>query len=191
MIHYTLLPEIERRLLKREYRIRLFIFFLFFISCAILIGVFSLIPAYILSFSQEKDILKSLEYLQKNRKENGMEVIIKELKESDDIIKKLNENNKENIFSQIIYKIISHKNSGIYISSFQFPIPDNESTSTQTAIIQGRASSRESLISFKGRLESDTSISKVELPVSDLAKSKDISFSVRVSISSVLVNKIK
>ena len=103
MIHYTLLPEKEIRELKREYRIRLFISILFFISIAIVIGIFSLMPAFIMSYSQEKSALNQIELVRKNRNSKEIENIIKELKQNSDDLKKINLNiNNKVSYSEII-----------------------------------------------------------------------------------------
>ena len=46
-------------------------------------------------------------------------------------------------------------------------------------VVQGIAPTREALVSYKNRLEGLTIGNKVELPISELAKSKDIRFSLR------------
>ena len=82
MIHYTLLPEKEIKTLKREYRMRLVIFFLFFMSVAVLAGIFSLTPGFVLSYTQEKEALEHLKKVEKSRKDKGLDSIIKELNET-------------------------------------------------------------------------------------------------------------
>jgi hypothetical protein len=52
-----------------------------------------------------------------------------------------------------------------------------------TVVLQGKALTREGLIAFKKNLEQDKRFSGVELPISDLAKSKDIPFALRLSYS--------
>ena len=158
------------------------IFSLFFISCSIVLGIFSLAPAYILSFSEKKEIMQKLESSNRDRRENGTEAIMKDLKKSNTQIKSIKSYDKSLIFSDIIALIISHKNSGIYINSLQFQKSSDPESKLREMIVQGKAITRESLVSFKNKLELEEKISKVELPVSDLAKSKNISFSIKLSL---------
>ena len=181
MIHYTLLPEKEIKALKREYRMRLVIFFLFFMSVAVLAGIFSLTPGFVLSYTQEKEALSHLKNVEKNRKDNGLDSIVKELNETNTIIKKLEDHSGDLVYSRIIFQIIGHKTSGLTIKSFDISKSPN-ATSTADVVIQGKATTRDSLISFKNKLEADPLISNLQLPVSDLAKSKDISYSIKISI---------
>lgn len=185
MIHYTLLPENEIKKLKREYRTRLVIFMLFFMSCAVLFGIAALAPGYILSYSLEKDALDKLDVLQKSRQTSGSNNMIKELADSNKIINKLKDYKTSIPFSSIISKIISYKPSGVSIRSFDVSSLTEEASSTINAVIQGKASSRESLVLFRDKISSDPLVEKVELPVSDLAKSKDISYSIKISIKQI------
>ena len=86
------------------------------------------------------------------------------------------------LYSSIINEIVKNKNSGLTINSFNFS-SQGAATSSISTVIQGKASTRESLIQFKTKLTSDPKITNVELPVSDLAKSKNISYSIKLSIS--------
>ncbi len=185
MIHYTLLPEKEIKLLKREYKTRFLVFLLFFVSGAVLLGIGSLVPAYIYSFSQAKDALSRAKFLQESRQQRGVDEVLKELKQTDLDVKKLQEHQDKVVFSNIITQLISSKTSGIRISSFTFSnvvVDANSKKNIFATILQGKANTRENLVEFKKKLESDPSVLGVELPVSDLAKSKDIAFSLKISM---------
>lgn len=181
MIHYTLLPEKQIRALKREYRVRLLIFLLFFMSCSILVGVLSLTPAFVSSYLEEKGLMNMIILAEKNKKVQQTGNLIKDFSKSNEMVKRLKENKSSIIFSDIISNIITYKPQGLSIRSFSISEENTTGTSTIVAIIQGKSSSRETLVLFKDRLESDPLVSKVELPVSDLVKSKDISYSIKVS----------
>lgn len=182
MIHYTLLPEKEIKVLKKEYRTRLFIVALFFISFSILAGVASLIPSYVYSYIQEKDALTSLQALQDSRKERGTDSVIKELAAAQTLVEDLKKYHDSADFSQVISEIISRKNSQILLNSFQIKESEDIAKKSLDVVIQGKALTRDSLLAFKKNLEQNPFISKIELPVSDLAKSKDISFALKLII---------
>lgn len=183
MIHYTLLPETEVKTFRREYRTRLIIFLSFFISFAVLIGICSLAPAYIYSYSQEKEALGKAQSIQKSLKESGTDEIFQDLRQASEIMARLKGNTSPKPFVDIVTSIIADKNTGIKINSFGFTeIINASSTPIFSVNISGKSGTRESLVSFKKKLESDEYIQSVELPVSDLAKSKDIDFSMKLSI---------
>jgi len=183
MIHYTLLPENEIKALKKEYRTRLTVFQLFFMSCAVLIGTGSLLPAYIFSYNQEKSALDQLSSFQKSRQERGMDSVMSDFKITNDAIA-LIDMSKESIgYSNIISNIIRQKPYGLTIKSFSLGETNATATSSITAVIQGKSNTREELIKFRDSLELDPRVLKVELPVSDLAKNKNISYSIKIVIS--------
>ena len=182
MIHYTLLPEKEIKSLKKEYRTRLFIVMLFFVSCAIFIGIISLVPSYIYSYTQEKDALKNLQALQDGRRERGTDVIMKDLSATQALIDSLKFRRDGIEFSQVIHEIILRKPAALSINSFQATKSPEAETASVDVVIQGKAPTRDSLLALKKSLEQNPLISKIDLPVSDLAKSKDISFVLRLTI---------
>lgn len=186
MIHYTLLPEREIRILKREYRTRLVVILLFFMSLSVVVGIISLVPAYVFSSFQEKEASANLNNIKNSDQKNEFESAIKELTSTNDLVKRLNGNKSPMVSSEVVGRIISNKSAGIKLNSIQFSgVSDsakNATTSVTQIIIQGRSVDRETLVKFKNSLEADELFTKIELPVSDLTKSKDITFSVRLSI---------
>ncbi|MDQ5893637.1 MAG: hypothetical protein QG640_649 [Patescibacteria group bacterium] len=182
MIHYTLLPDKEIKSLKKEYRTRLFIVAAFFISCGILVGIGSLIPAYIFSYTQEKEALRSLQTLQENRKERGTDVVITDLASAQVLMDELKKHQDNTEFSQIISEIILRKPTQVSVNSFQLGLSKETASSSLDVIVQGKALTRDSLVNFKKSLEQNPLISKIDLPISDLAKSKDISFTLKLII---------
>lgn len=182
MIHYTLLPEKETKFLKKEYKIRLFIISAFFICCGVMIGVISLLPAFILSKYQEKEALDHIQSIKNEGQQKEITTILVELSDSSKIIKKIKEDQSSIVFSNFISEIILHKNGQISINSIKMSIPNNASSSIEV-ILQGKASSRESLVTFKKDLENDARIINTELPISDLAKSKNISFAIKFNMT--------
>lgn len=152
-------------------------------SCAVLIGIVSLIPAYFFSYTQEKEVLSSLASLQKGRQERGTNTILSELAESNKIIKTLKGQNKNVIYSDIISQIIHQKPSGLTINSFNVVTVNSSSTVPVDVSLQGKASTRDALIKFKNNVEASAFVTKVDLPISDLAKNKDLSFSMKISFA--------
>ncbi len=154
-------------------------------SCSVLAGIISLAPAYVYSYTREKEVLNRLTELQKNREDGGLIAIKKELTDTSAMIKKVKEGDSSIIYSSIVYNIINHKPAGVSINSFDLSSTGATATSTIIVVMQGKANTRESLVTFKDRLTKDPLITKVELPVSDLAKSRDISYSIKISITPI------
>lgn len=181
MIHYTLLPQEEIKSLRHEYRVRFFIILIFFVSCGIILGIFSLIPSSLLSYAQEMQVSEKTSALQKIRKESGVEVVEKDLVESQRIADRMVKDRNTIAYFDSIQKIAMHRPASLFISSFEIT-HERATSSPYLAVIQGKAATRESLLAFKSALEQDVSFEAIDLPLSDLAKSKDVSFALKLKI---------
>ncbi len=180
MIYYTLLPEDEIKILRREYHIRLFITIVFFISSFFVIGILSLIPSYIYTNGVEEKIAQKTSDIEKDRKASGIDSIERELINDNKKIKKLiSDSTNTASYFDLVQKVISSKKSGITVYSFN--ISKGEATTSPIVIVfSGKSPTREALINFKEGLELERNFSKVELPISDLVKNKDLTFSIRL-----------
>lgn len=154
---------------------------MFFVSCAVLIGIVALLPAYLSSYSLEKNSIKELDKVQKNKESRGINAVIKELEQTDKVVKKLKDDDVKNQTSSIIEKILTHRTPSIIFSSLQVTNIKN-ATSSAEVIIQGVSSTRETLLTFKKSLEMDPEIYDIEMPISDLAKGKNSDFAIKLQI---------
>ena len=182
MIHYTLLPEKEALELRREYRIRIFIVLTFFVSCAVMIGCVSLFPAYITSSIQEREQADKLITIQKNKEARGVDITLRELSTSNEILTKLKQDDQQVYFSNVIQEIVALRSVTITFNSIQISNIKDDKDSSIEVVLQGKSSSRESLLDFKKNLEQNYLFSKVEFPILDLTKIKDIPFAVKLSV---------
>lgn len=180
MIHYTLLPEKEMHALRREYRTRVLIMLVFFISFGLILGTVSIIPSYIMIYSQEKN---SLDKIRKDKEDNSNTDIVqitKELTSDAGLIKKIRSNQKNIFFSDFIKKTAEHKTKSVILTAFSVSASTNAS-STAKVVVQGKALTREALFDLKKVFESDPLVVSVELPISDFTKVKDIDFSMLIT----------
>jgi hypothetical protein len=184
MIHYILLPAEERHALRREYRLRIAIVMLFFVSFAILIGIVSLTPAYLNTYSQENAALLSQVNVQKSRAESGADKIEKDLVLSQAIAQKiLNEKDPIN-YTGMFQQILSHRNKNVELTSFMVSRDSATSTFAKVAL-EGKALTREGLLQFKTDLEQDKSFSGITLPLEDLTKSKNAAFNLQLKYKKI------
>jgi len=181
MIHYTLLPQKDIKELKNEYHIRLFILLAFFFSCSVLIGIVSLFPAYIMSSIKEKEVNINFDSIQKDKKNRGVDATLNDLKQSNEMISIMKTDDKNSSFSNIIEKFTKVRPSLITFTSLQMTNTENDKMNVEI-IVQGKAMSREALLGFKKNLELNEMISKIEFPIMDLTKNKDIPFAVKLRL---------
>lgn len=178
-MNYTFLPQYERNKLKTEYRVRAAIVFLFVLSVSVVIGIVSLFPTFILSKIEEKNQLSMIAETNKKNDANGMNDIKAQLTKDNTLLIKATEVAKNPSYSSAIRDIINAKGT-VKIDSISF---SNNSTTTVDVFVQGFSVNRDSLLAFKSRLESAFSGSTVDLPLSELAKNKDIKFSFKFSFN--------
>lgn len=176
---YTLLPEKYVAKLKREYRVRFATMFFFFITIALAIGAVSLFPSYILSRGQERQATQDLSSLKKIAATSGADQVEKDALNTKTLVRAITGHQDAVLLSDIVESIVAHRKSSVTISSLEVGRP---SPTAVTARISGVALTRDALVAFKKELEGDARFIKVELPVSDLAKSKNIRFSMNLSI---------
>ncbi len=181
MIHYILIPEGERRALRREYRLRITIVAFLFVSCALVVGIGSLLPVYIFSYGQEREAILREEAVRKSRIESGADQIEKDLIITQAIAERILAEKDPVSYTGLIQKILSYRKKEILVAAFEFT--KDVSTSTLGRVsVQGKALSREALLEFKKSIEGDKTFTDIELPLSDLAKSKNLDFNLRFKI---------
>jgi len=176
-MRHTLLPIDLKRSLRHDYRIRATIVFLFMLSISGLVGIVSLLPSFIHAMVEKISSEKNLAPLTQNvEKDNNADIFMDVAKQASYIFMYNDNSGGKTNFSRIIQNIVEQRGSVKIISL----VVSRTSTSTVLTVIQGIAPNRESLLSFKERLENGTSKNIVNLPVSPLKDSKDIKFSMSI-----------
>jgi hypothetical protein len=176
-MQHTLLPLHERITLRREYRIRAAIVLCFTLSLVGLIGIASFFPAFLKASTEARSAQNEAAILQKNKKDSGLTSIQQTVAQSQKLLSTLGGKVSGTKMSAIIESIVSMRNN-VRLTSINVT---QTGTTTATIVMQGVAPTRDALLSFKNRLESAVPGNKVELPVSELAKSTNVEFSMRLT----------
>jgi hypothetical protein len=174
-MRHTLLPLQERIVLRREYYIRINIVFCFLLSLAIFVGISALFPVYIKAISTRSEFESQVKKTN-NDVDQKVKEVQKSIANSLSILDSLNKESNSVLISDIIGGIINMKGN-LKFSSIS---ASKVSTSTFMISVQGIAPDRNSLLNFKKSFENMSPKNKVELPVSSLAKSTNIQFSLQL-----------
>lgn len=147
------------------------------LSMTALVSVMSILPSYFLSdvqVSAAKAELANIKDINSKNGSNAFSVAISDTKEILSILGPVRTSVSPSIYIEMIleHKTPSIKISGISITSGQKTV----------ATVSGTADTRASLVSFVGALRGDDLVAGVDLPVSDLASSRNIPFSVSVEL---------
>ncbi|MBP6858511.1 MAG: hypothetical protein KBC33_01615 [Candidatus Pacebacteria bacterium] len=139
------------------------------------IGIGSLFPAYVKVSFEERGQAALLQGDMGGQASGGIAEMTRELQEDTMLMRELSRTLGGQRPSTLVKDVVSARGS-VKIQSI---VVSDISTTSAVMVIQGVAATRESLVSFKTRLENMSVGNKVELPISELAKSKDIPFSLR------------
>ncbi len=175
-MRHTLLPLHERILLRREYHIRVTIVFLFLLCLSLLIGISSLFMTYMKALSLESEIQAKVKSLDKDGVSGDIKEIQQSVVRSLALLDSLNKEKTPILYSDLIAGLINMRGT-LKFTGFSVA---KSGTTTYSINLQGIAPTRNSLLSFKSNFENLTPGNKVELPVSELAKSSNINFSLQL-----------
>ncbi len=170
----NLLTDQTKHRLRAKYLNSLFFIMFLLLSTAIIIGAGALVPSYLLSQSRKSVVENKANLVKKGLKQREPELSTEALKFARSEIGLLSESKGEKLFSDRLRRILEKKPPGISITSFSYVAGSDEEGSLN---ISGTALSREDLLSLERGLKNEPDFTSVVLPVSNLAKEKDISFS--------------
>lgn len=172
-MHHTLLPLNERRALQREYHVRALSVLCFALSVAGIIGIGSLFPAFIRALVEERSAQNDLASIEKAKDISGLTEIQKSVTAGTKVLSALSDGLSRPVPS-ILAGLVVEQRGNIRLTSMTIQYVGS---STVSVTVQGMAPTREALLAFKSRLETEQQGNKVILPVSTLAKATNIQFS--------------
>ena len=172
---YTLIPSPERKALHREYARRTAIVILFAASLVGTIGIGSLFPSFIRAATEAASAKSQLDLATKSKNKKGLSDIQQQVAMGQSSMIVLTSGIDRTRLSFLVESIVKQRDT-VRINSISL---NSVSSSSAEAVISGSAPTRDSLVSFKTRLESSGVIS-VDLPVSELAKSTNVPFSINL-----------
>lgn len=174
----NLLLEKDKKLLQKEYFLRVTLISLLFAIFAIIIGIVFLFPSYFISVTKEKAIKNQTKIIQASIDviEQGAQTT--ELLAANEKLKLFSLNKNETPTTDIFEVVVRAMPNGVQVSKL-FLIRRVEQKNELT--IEGIATNRETLLSFQKKLQQESLFEKVFLPISGFASDKDIEFSIRIT----------
>jgi hypothetical protein len=167
----NVLPFEVKKKLRQEYLMRLSAFGLALASLAGLLAAAMLVPALIYAKSERSGyeiIIGNIEGV--DGKEDVFETV-RAVKEKITFL-------KSGVASPILplfKKVVDAKRNGIVISGISF-------TRNNAVVIEGVASTRAALVAYRDTITAISDFSSVQLPISELAKSSNIEFTLNASL---------
>ena len=179
-------PETQKKMMRREYRVRLVTTSLIFVSVALVVAIVFLIPSLVLSQSRKNTTVQQLETFKGFAELQETNESFEELRIANEKITLLSLGGGGVSVEDILDTIAYVKPTAISVSGISMSQRVVEDVLEQSVTLSGVADTRTDLLSFVELLEKEELFSNVDLPISNLAKEREISFSLSFLITSVL-----
>lgn len=177
-MRHTLIPAQERAAIHSEYHVRVAIVLISTVAVAVAVGIVALFPAYMSALAAEGQARADIQALRSNSEAEGLSKIETELAADKKLITALAKGSQKSQISELVRLVVATRGP-VTISSFT---ADRQGTSTAQLVLKGVAPARADLLAFKSRLEALAVGTKADLPISDLKKSVNLPFSIKLTM---------
>lgn len=179
LIHtmYKLLSDEVRKMVEGEYAVRRAVVIVGSLIFVLVVAVTGILPSYLLSKSRHEEVSERARIagsMEPDIKSQEMQGWLAGINLKIKVLSRVVEQEK---FSGVIESIISEKASGIRLSSFSWKQDGVDILVT----VSGVAESRQSLLAFEDKLRGSKEFKEVTLPVSNLAKDRDVPFDLKLT----------
>jgi hypothetical protein len=171
----NILPENEKKNIDREYQFRKIAVILFAVLGLIIIAIVALLPSYILAIYKSKTAMLPIGV------QDAVEKQVQFKRQLDDakvLIRVLKPETNSQVPSEVIQLLAKHKTESITINDISI---EKKKGAELGVIVKGVAQTRDSLSRFTDALMKETTIAKVDVPVSNFAKDSNIAYSFTIT----------
>ena len=175
---YKLLPEESKKMVEGEYARRRLIVWLGALSIVLVIGLVGALPSYILARARTLEMAERVKTTTLAVEASADDVALTEwLSNTSRQLLVLNPTLDTDRPSQIIITLLSERPSSVRLDFINWSKDDNGKISLTTS---GTATDRQGLLFFERALKDSTKFSEVSLPLSNLAKDRNLSFQIKL-----------
>ncbi len=178
-IMFNLLPENLRNAVVKEYHLRLTIVVMVYVILIQVSFLIFLFPSWLVSFYKEKDFSSQSDELNKSLSTLDISSTTSFIKSFNTKIGIINDSLEYPKFVPILDDVLAKKTGTIRITGMYYTV---NSINSGTLTLEGIGDTRESLVSFSDSLKTIGYFKKVDLPISNLAKDKNIDFTISINI---------
>ena len=172
----NLIPPDAQKQVKHEYWIRVVTIWMFLVGVSSLLCIFFLVPAYVLVHNQLESF--SSQFKEADTNSESLKSSEAAIVHANAISALLTQSENTTNFSTVLVQIEKVKTADMLLFDFNIIRTGDVLTSI---IISGTAPSRAALSSFRDALDANPLFGKVELPLSSLAKDKNIPFTITIT----------
>lgn len=171
----NLIPQNAQKQVTREYWVRVISVWMFLFGSGFLIVALLNAPVYVLVRSQLKSYQN--EFAQASDETDSYNAAEKTITQANNISALLGRSVAQAQFSDVISQLEAIKGPDISIETFDMT---RKNGAIDSIVITGVAASRVALSSFKDTLQHTDAFKSADLPLSNLAKDRDIPFSITI-----------
>jgi hypothetical protein len=177
----NLLPPSEKRLLHREYRLRVGITSLFFLTVFGAVGAVSLVPSLVRVRSLMAIEERSRDLAEQTLSQLGADEVKGALREADTALTALAPLLAEPKLASLIAIAVAARPVGVSIRTIAYD--PGKGGAGGRLMIGGKALLRDDLLAFLESLRGEAVFASVELPIGDLARERDATFNIGATLS--------
>lgn len=178
----NLLPESYKKTIHLEYLLRFVVVALVMSFALLVIGIILLVPSYVISSIQSNATKQQISLIQSQKTQENRMVDETVLKRTEAELKVFSTEKSFSEVEKTIQTVLGHMPAGIALSTINYEKKGKGEATQDSVILSGLASTRSDLLAFRSALEKETSFSSVVLPYSNLAKDKDVAFSITIML---------
>lgn len=181
---FNVLPDTSKIEIKKEYKLRFWIMALIVLIVVQFSSLFFIFPAIEASTYKRDDMRASIETLRKARAEKESETAFQIIPRANTALEILRTTVAYPRVLPAVRLVLSKQTDTLRLVEFLYNSnSDSKDASQSTLIVKGVSANREALVSFVKNLKDSGFFTSVDLPVSNLAKEKNIDFSISASIT--------
>lgn len=177
----NLLPEIEKKKLKKIYYFRIGVVVSGLLAIIALVSVTFILPSYFLVKAKEVVFQEQLATLKKNTTNSVDESLNTIIKDINAKLKTFPDSNKDFIFTRDVYeRIYAHKTTAITLTYVNYTQLQDGGL---TVSVSGSALNRDALLAFEQALKDEPTFKGVALPISNFIKGSNIEFTISFTLT--------
>ncbi len=173
------LPEQNKKGVKKEYLFRLLVVGLSLSLVCFLVALCLLIPSFMLSFSKEQDAQIALKNAKNTDTSDATKAARQDFEDFQKELLLLKPSPVDVLPSEVLAPVLSDLPKGIALTHFTYNAKADDKAGTLQIV--GVANERSVLVSYVKMLKGEKLFSNVDYPLSNLAKEKDLDFTIDIS----------
>ena len=177
---FNSLPNYLKEKVRSEYHLRLFVVVLSFIILLQISFLIFLFPSWLISLYKENEVISQVKKSDKLSLDSEIEVINSTVESINTKLTTINSTLEYPKVIRLMDGILSKKTKDIYIKELAY----TSLGETKARInLVGTGATRESLVFFVKKLEESRFFEKVDLPISNFTRDRNINFSINLTVS--------